>query len=77
VASVVSQTEVEAPMAVTCPKCQSDQIAANKKGVNVKRAVVGALLIGPFGLAAGAKDRNKVVVTCLACGHEWPAGQPV
>ena len=30
----------------SCPKCQSDQIAANRKGVNVKRAVVGGLLLG-------------------------------
>ena len=63
-------------MAVLCPKCQSDQITANKQGANVKRAVIGAVLLGPFGLAFGAKDRNKVVITCLACGNTWPAGQP-
>jgi ribosomal protein S27E len=63
-------------MPVLCPKCQSDQITANRKGVNVKRAVVGGLLLGPFGLAFGAKDRNKVMVTCLACGHTWTAGEP-
>ena len=62
---------------VLCPKCHSDQITANKKGANVKNAVIGGLLLGPFGLAFGALGRNKVMITCLACGYTWPAGHPV
>ena len=63
-------------MSVVCPRCGSDQLAANKRGWNVSKAVVGGLLLGPFGLALGAKDRNAVLVTCLACGNTWRAGHP-
>jgi ribosomal protein S27E len=60
---------------VTCPRCGSDQITANKQGANVKNAVIGAVLLGPLGLAFGAAGRNKMIVTCLACGNSWQAGQ--
>jgi ribosomal protein S27E len=63
-------------MAISCPLCGSNQITANKQGWNVKRSVVGGVLLGPLGLAFGARDRNRVMVTCLACGNTWPAGVP-
>jgi hypothetical protein len=43
--------------------------------MNTKAAVLGAVALGPLGLAFGAKDKNKIIVTCLSCGHSWPAGQ--
>lgn len=63
---------------VRCPRCGSEQITANKRGFNLKRAVgVGILTFGVAsvpGVAAGLIGRNKVVLTCLKCGKQWKAG---
>lgn len=56
---------------VKCSKCGSDQLTANKKGFSTGKAVAGAVLTGGIGLAAGAIGSNKVIVTCLKCGHHW------
>lgn len=56
-----------------CPKCGSAYYSANKKGMDAGIACCGALLIGPLGLLCGLSD--KVVVTCLNCGHQWKAGK--
>ena len=58
-----------------CPKCQSTQITANKKGFSGKKAVAGALLTGGIGLLAGTLGSNKIILTCLACGHKFKPGQ--
>ena len=58
-------------MPITCPKCLSDQIHAGKKGFSGKNAVAGAILTGGVGLLAGTIGSNKIVITCLSCGHEW------
>lgn len=60
---------------VTCPKCGSDQITANKKGFSAGKAVVGGLLTGGIGLAAGAIGSGKIKITCLNCGHEFKPGE--
>lgn len=60
---------------VKCPKCGSTQISADKKGYSVGKAVVGKALVGNVGLAAGAHGSDKVIVTCLKCGHQWKAGK--
>jgi ribosomal protein S27E len=62
-------------MAVQCPKCKSEQVIAGRKGFGVGKAAAGALLVGPFGLAAGVFGRKKVMVSCMACGHTWQAGK--
>jgi predicted RNA-binding Zn-ribbon protein involved in translation (DUF1610 family) len=62
-------------MKVTCPKCGSDQINANKKGFSGGKAVAGAVLTGGIGLLAGTIGSSKVVCTCLACGNQFKAGQ--
>lgn len=59
---------------VQCPKCNSDQITANKKGFSGRKAVAGAVLTGGVGLLAGTIGSNKVVITCLACGHNFNPG---
>ena len=56
---------------ITCPKCGSDQLSANKKGFGVGKAVAGAVLTGGVGLLAGFIGSRKIYVTCLACGHQW------
>lgn len=59
---------------IHCPKCNSTQITANKKGFSAGKAVAGAILTGGIGLAAGAIGSGKVVITCLACGHQFKPG---
>ncbi len=63
------------PLSVTCPRCGSTQISADKKGFGVGKAVVGAAVAGPIGLVAGNIGAKKVRVTCLKCGHSWMAGK--
>jgi tellurium resistance protein TerD len=62
-------------MAVACPKCKSEQVIAGRKGFGAGKAVAGAVLLGPVGLAAGIFGRKKVLVSCIACGHTWEAGK--
>jgi predicted nucleic-acid-binding Zn-ribbon protein len=57
-----------------CPKCQSTQLSANKKGFSAGKAAAGAILTGGIGLAAGAIGSNKILITCLNCGHEFKPG---
>lgn len=59
---------------VHCPKCNSTQITANKKGFSVGKAAAGVILTGGIGLLAGGIGRNKVIITCLACGHQFKPG---
>jgi len=58
-------------MPVTCPKCKSDQISAQKKGFSGGKALAGAVIAGPVGALAGTHGSGKVIVTCLNCGHNW------
>lgn len=60
---------------IRCPKCNSNQLTANKKGFSGTKAVVGGLLTGGVGLLAGTIGSNKVKITCLACGNEFKPGQ--
>jgi hypothetical protein len=58
--------------AVRCPRCNSTQITAQKRGFKVGRAVGAGIAIGPIGgLIGGAAGKNKIVITCLKCGHHW------
>lgn len=56
---------------VSCPKCQSTQVSANKKGFSGKKAVAGVVLAGGVGLLAGTIGSNKIVITCLSCGVQF------
>ena len=56
---------------VKCTKCGSNQITAQKKGYDVKRAAAGAVLVGGIGLIAGAIGSSDINITCLSCGHSW------
>ena len=57
-----------------CPKCGSNEITAQKAGFNAGAAVLGDALLGPIGLLAGAARQNKIIITCLECGHAWTPG---
>lgn len=59
---------------IHCPKCNSTQVSANKKGFSGKKAVAGAVLTGGIGLLAGTIGSNKVIITCLNCGNQFKPG---
>jgi len=59
---------------ISCPKCGSTQISANKNGFSGKKALLGDIIAGPVGLLAGTFGSSKVVITCLACGHRFKPG---
>ena len=54
-----------------CPKCGSVHIEIDKKGFSGGKAIVGGLLAGPIGIAAGFMGKNKRKRVCLKCGHTW------
>lgn len=54
-----------------CPKCGSTSLSANKKGFGIGKAVIGANVVGPIGLAAGNLNSQKIIITCLNCGHKF------
>lgn len=62
-----------------CPMCGSisqwKQVDAQKKGFSVRKAAVGAFLLGPVGLVGGALGKKKVFYCCGKCGfgHEYNA----
>jgi hypothetical protein len=61
-------------MEIHCPKCGSTQVHANKKGYSIKKGVLGAIMTGGLGLIAGLHNSNKIVLTCLSCGHTFNPG---
>lgn len=59
-----------------CPKCGSTSLTANKKGFGVGKAVVGVAIaaqvgLAPIGLVGGNIGKDKVLITCLHCGHQY------
>lgn len=60
---------------IRCPKCNSNQLTANKKGFSGGKALVGGVLTGGVGLLAGTIGSNKITITCLACGKQFKPGE--
>ena len=60
---------------IKCPKCESTQITANKKGFSTTQAIGCAILTGGIGLVAGTIGSGKIKITCLACGHQFKPGE--
>lgn len=56
---------------ICCPICGFKQITANTKGFGVGKAAAGGLMLGPVGLLGGFIGKNKIIITCLKCGHHW------
>ena len=56
---------------IICPKCGSKNIYIYKKGFSTGKAIAGGLLTGNIfvAAAAGGIGANKIVLTCLDCGH--------
>ena len=62
-----------------CPKCGSEKLITNNREISDKM-LNGAILnggigflggLGGVGLLGGFYDRNKMMTTCLSCGHEF------
>jgi ssDNA-binding Zn-finger/Zn-ribbon topoisomerase 1 len=61
---------------IKCPKCASTNVHADKKGFSTGKAVAGTLIGNPvIGAIAGTHGSNKIVMTCLNCGHEFKPGE--
>lgn len=60
---------------VRCPKCGSTSITANKKGLSLAKGAAGVFVAGAIGVVAAGHGKNKVIITCLNCGHQWKAGK--
>lgn len=55
-----------------CPKCGVGYLRAiseRKGGFSGGKAVAGAVLFGPIGIAAGALGKKKVMYQCQKCGY--------
>lgn len=62
---------------IICPKCCSKNIYIDKKGFSSGKAIAGGLLTGNIfvAAAAGGIGANKIVLTCLDCGHKFNIGE--
>ena len=65
------KNEKKQTQTITCPKCDSTQIGATKQGYGIGKGLVGAALVGPVGLAAGAVGSKNIKKICLQCKYEW------
>lgn len=64
------------PGEVRCPKCGSTQFTSNQKGYSHGKACLGWCLgLGILSIFCGGMGKNKILVTCLSCGHQWRAGK--
>ena len=54
-----------------CPKCNvpMTEIAERRGGFSGGKAVVGAVVAGPIGLAAGALGKKRKTYQCPCCGY--------
>lgn len=55
-----------------CPKCKIGNLKAvgeRKGGFSGGKAVLGAVIAGPIGLAAGALGKKKTLYVCTRCGY--------
>lgn len=55
-----------------CTKCKFGfykQVGERTGGFSGKKAVVGTLVAGPIGFAAGALGKKKITYKCNKCGY--------
>ncbi len=56
-----------------CPKCRAAYamrpIGERQGGFSGGKAVVGAIIAGPIGVAAGALGKKKTTYQCAKCGY--------
>ncbi|HEY9699681.1 MAG TPA: hypothetical protein V6D10_20640 [Trichocoleus sp.] len=76
VANSVQQSEPEEET-IRCPRCKSTQIMAQKKGFSGGKAIAGAFLLGPAGLAGDFIGANNISLNCMKCAYRWDPNQPL
>ncbi len=54
-----------------CPRCQSSQVTAGKKGFGLGKAALGGILLGPVGMLAGFVGSKNMEFACRSCGDRW------
>ena len=55
-----------------CPKCKMGflhSVSERTGGFSAGKAVLGAVIAGPIGLAAGALGKKKTTYVCSNCGY--------
>lgn len=55
-----------------CPRCHIGFLSSESErvgGFSGGKAVLGAVIAGPIGLAAGALGKKKVTYVCGSCGY--------
>ena len=55
-----------------CPKCKMgfmSPVSERTGGFSGKKAVIGAVIAGPIGVAAGALGKKKTTYRCNHCGY--------
>lgn len=64
--------EKRATGVLCCPKCLGENISSNKKGFGAGKAAAGVFAGGAIGgLLAGGIGSDKVLSSCLDCGHTF------
>ena len=59
------------PSLPNCPICKNKMIpVSERRGFSGGKALAGAVLAGPVGLAAGLIGRRKTTVQCIKCGYQ-------
>ena len=56
---------------MACPRCNSTQVTAGKKGFGLGKAAIGGVLLGPVGLLAGFIGSKNMEFACLTCKERW------
>lgn len=56
-----------------CPKCRAlysmQAVSERTGGFSAGKAIAGAVIAGPVGVAAGALGKKKVTYQCRKCGY--------
>jgi predicted nucleic-acid-binding Zn-ribbon protein len=55
---------------MSCPKCGSTELHAEKEGFKGGQALVGGIL-------AGTIDSKEIYLTCLKCGNKFKPGEAI
>ncbi|MBQ7548538.1 MAG: hypothetical protein IJT03_02405 [Clostridia bacterium] len=59
----------------SCPKCRAlyslVPVSERRGGFSAGKAVAGAIIAGPVGIAAGALGKKKTTYQCRKCGFTF------